>query len=390
MIAIFLKLTLPIKESHPREVTMYDESCRYIEGVWLNKFFKEENVRSAINYKPRDGDVFLVTYPKCGTMWMQHIISNILTRGMPPTDIGEFSIMAPYIDMTGAKAAEIPSRTGPITTHLPPSVFKPVERAKYVYVTRNPYDCAVSYYHFALGMTPKCATDVSFERFFGHLQLWKGVWSCCWLLSQSGGRFQFYPGHTTRNASVAYAIGLTAANYLPYASGSGIEVYVQRVIYGNYFDHLLPWYERRRDSNVLFVTYEELKADTAAQVIRVADFLGEEHGKSLREDRQLLERVLDACSRESMRIFFKESLQERLEKMLQRASKLSGDSKEPVESPLRVAGETHEGSGFVRKGIVGDWKNYFTPDHTTRTKKWIAENTRGSDVMNLWSSIDLP
>lgn len=144
---------------------MYDESCRYIEGVWLNKFFKEENVRSAINYKPRDGDVFLVTYPKCGTTWMQHIISNILTRGMPPTDIGEFSIMAPYIDMTGAKAAEIPSRTGPITTHLPPSVFKPVERAKYVYVTRNPYDCAVSYYHFALGMTPKSATDVSFESF---------------------------------------------------------------------------------------------------------------------------------------------------------------------------------------------------------------------------------
>ncbi|XP_077537919.1 amine sulfotransferase-like isoform X1 [Haemaphysalis longicornis] len=321
--------------TNPREVTMYDESCRYIEGVWLNKFFKEENVRSAINYKPRDGDVFLVTYPKCGTTWMQHIISNVLTRGMPPTDIGEFSIMAPYIDMTGAKAAEIPSRTGTITTHLPPSVFKPVERAKYVYVTRNPYDCAVSYYHFALGMTPKSATDVSFESF--------------------------------------------------------LDIFISgKVIHGHYFDHLLPRYERRRDSNVLFLTYEEIKADTAAQVLRVADFLGEEHGKSLLEDRELLERILDACSRESMRIFFKESLQERLEKMLQRASKLSGDSKEPVESPLRVAGETHEGSGFVRKGIVGDWKNYFTPDHTTRTKKWIAENTRGSDVMNLWGRIDLP
>lgn len=314
---------------------MYDESCRYIEGVWLNKFFKEENVRSAINYKPRDGDVFLVTYPKCGTTWMQHVISNILTRGMPPTDIGEFSIMAPYIDMTGAKAAENPLRTGPITTHLPPSVFKPVDGAKYIYVTRNPYDCAVSYYHFALGMTPKSTTDVSFERF--------------------------------------------------------LDIFISgKVIYGNYFDHLLPWYQRRSDCNVLFVTYEDLKADTMAQVIRVADFLGEEHGKSLREDEQLLQRVLGACSLESMKVFFKDSLKDRLEKMLLCASKLSGGSKDPVENPLGAEEETHEGSGFVRKGIVGDWKNYFTLDQITRTKHWITENTRGSDVMKLWSSIDLP
>ncbi|KAL1472159.1 hypothetical protein MTO96_039497, partial [Rhipicephalus appendiculatus] len=142
--------------------------------------------------------------------------------------------------MTGAGAAQDPSRTGPLTTHLPLKVLKLVDNAKYVYVARNPYDCAVSYYHFLKGLTPKTVTDVSFESF---LKL--------------------------------------------FLSG--------KVIYGDYFDHLLPWYERRNDANVLFITYEQLKADTKAQVLKIADFLGEDHGAALREDDALLQKVLHTC-----------------------------------------------------------------------------------------------
>ncbi|KAH7942074.1 hypothetical protein HPB49_020233 [Dermacentor silvarum] len=41
----------------------------------------------------------------------------------------------------------------------------PVDNAKYIYVARNTYDCAVSYYHFPKGLTPKTVTDVSFESY---------------------------------------------------------------------------------------------------------------------------------------------------------------------------------------------------------------------------------
>uniref|UniRef100_A0A1E1XI18 Putative sulfotransferase n=1 Tax=Amblyomma aureolatum TaxID=187763 RepID=A0A1E1XI18_9ACAR len=313
---------------------MDEESYRDVDGVWMHKIFREEQLRSAMNYKPREGDIVTVTYPKCGTNWMQVIIWNIITRAKPTSDIAEFSLMCPFIEITGAAAAEHPARVGPVMTHLPMSVFRPVEHARYIYVARNPYDCAVSYYHFIKGLTPKTVTDVSFARFL--------------------------------------SLFLTG-----------------KVIYGDYFDHLLPWYERRQDANVLFITYEELKTDTRTQVLRIADFLGENHKTSLREDPGLLERVVDACSLESMKVFFKIKPEERMKKTAALALEKSMPFEAPKHMPKEKV-EMHEGSGFVRKGIVGDWKNYFTSDQITEMKAWIAKKTKGSDVMTLWKDCDLP
>ncbi|KAH6926988.1 hypothetical protein HPB50_024573 [Hyalomma asiaticum] len=253
---------------------------------------------------PRQGDVFVVTYPKCGTNWMQFILYNIVSRAAPITNMREFRLNSPFIELTGAGAAENPSRSGPIMTHLPYSVFRPVDCAKYIYVARNPCDCAVSFYHFIKGLTPKDVTDV---------------------------------------------------------------------LYGDYFDHLLPWYEHRGAENVHLVTYERLKADTRDEVLKVADFLGEQHGSSLRKNEALLQRVLNACSFDNMKVLFKE-------KPLDRAKMLLGTAPEKsaalakANAVVQKDSEMHEGSGFIRK----------------RTKEWIEKKTRGSDVMCLWSDCDLP
>ncbi|KAL1484251.1 hypothetical protein MTO96_032680 [Rhipicephalus appendiculatus] len=144
---------------------MDQDSYRFVAGVWMHKFFKDEAILSAINYKPREGDIVVVTYPKCGTNWTVFIVYSILTRGKQPSNSIEYNLLCPFIDMAGAEVAKDPARTGPIFTHLPMRVFPPIKYARYIYVARNPYDCAVSFYHFLKGMTPKDFPDVSFEAF---------------------------------------------------------------------------------------------------------------------------------------------------------------------------------------------------------------------------------
>ncbi|KAL3194004.1 hypothetical protein MRX96_001918 [Rhipicephalus microplus] len=247
---------------------MDEESYRDISGVWLHNAFREEKVRSAIQYKPRKGDVFIVT---------------------PLPTLRELGLLSPFIDMIGAEAAENPSRSGPIMTHLPPSVLQPVQECKYIYVTRNPYDCAVSFYHFIKGFTPKTVTDVSFEKFLS----------------------MFLKG---------------------------------KVIYGDYFDHLLPWYLRRGDDNVLFLTYEQLKEDTKGQVLKIADFLGDQHGAALREDETLFQRILDACSLENMKVFFKDPPAERIKLIVKAEPEACPKSTEPLNKVAERKVENHEGS----------------------------------------------
>ncbi|KAL1474201.1 hypothetical protein MTO96_038164 [Rhipicephalus appendiculatus] len=276
---------------------MDEESYRYVEGVWMHSFFQDDGIRSAVKYEHREGDIFVVTYPKCGTHWMQFIVYNILTRAEPISNLVEFSLKSPFIDLFGAAAVDNPSRNGPITTHLPFNALRPVDRAKYIYVARNPYDCAVSYYHFIKGITPKTVTDVSFERFLS----------------------LFLAG---------------------------------KVVYGDYFDHLLPWYEHRKAANVHFVTYERLKEDTRKEVLKIAEFLGKEHENSLRHDDALLERVLNACTLESMKVMFNEKPSHSAKLLVEAA--LEKNEAVSIEKPVAENKvEMHEGSAFVRKGIVG-------------------------------------
>ena len=37
-------------------------------------------------------------------------------------------------------------------------------------------------------------------------------------------------------------------------------------------------------------------------------------------------------------------------------------------------------TALVRKGIVGDWKNYFNEENNKIWDKWIADNLKGTDI----------
>ena len=53
------------------------------------------------------------------------------------------------------------------------------------------------------------------------------------------------------------------------------ELFMQgTVIFGAWWLHVRPWWEHRQDPNILFLKYEDMKADPAANVCKIAAFIG--------------------------------------------------------------------------------------------------------------------
>jgi len=49
--------------------------------------------------KLRDDDVFICSYPKSGTTWMQHIVTTLLTRGAHPAEGEHISEFSPFFEI---------------------------------------------------------------------------------------------------------------------------------------------------------------------------------------------------------------------------------------------------------------------------------------------------
>ncbi|XP_050037806.1 sulfotransferase 1B1-like [Dermacentor andersoni] len=311
------------------------KELRFIDGLCIRSFFPESLIRSTLAYSPHPDDIFVVSYPKCGTTWTQYLVLSVLTDGEPPTSLEDFMLASPYMEMMGAEAAEKMPRPGLLKTHLPFDKQPYSKQAKYIYVARNPYDVCVSYYYFLKSMTPKRVKDVSFSKFH---QL--------------------------------------------FVSGS--------VSYGDYFDHLLSWYKHRHDNNVLFLTYEQLKKEPGFWTLKIANFLGGDYADRMREDPVLLQKVLDATMLEKMMQVFNGKIFTVIKRLLDLPPDRAIKSMEVYRSKLAHPEEMHEDYGFIRKGVVGDWRAHFSKDQIKKTKSWIARKTEGSDVMRLWKDLHLP
>ncbi|XP_077536808.1 sulfotransferase ssu-1-like isoform X2 [Haemaphysalis longicornis] len=308
---------------------------RYVNGLYVSQIFQERTVQSALSYKPRPRDVFIVTYPKCGTTWMQFIVFCIYNDGETPADLVDFFKRTPFLEMLGAKAAENMPRPGAIKTHLPYRLQPKSPDARYIYVARNPYDCCVSLYHHTRLFPIYEFEDGTFDEFFE----------------------MFFRGE---------------------------------VDFGDYFENLLSWYEHRDDDNVLFLTYEDLKRNPKEGILSVARFLGKEYEEKLLRDPRALEKVLNATSQESMKKFNAEF--RKIESAMRNIQLENGDPKEEEdfsEHLKNLLAKPITGD-FVRKGVVGDWRNHFSEEQIQRLKDAIGARPNALKVMSLWNDYDLP
>ncbi|XP_013793715.1 amine sulfotransferase-like [Limulus polyphemus] len=306
-----------------------------IDGFILPRSFSSNCFRGTLTYKARDDDIFIVTFPKCGTTWVQHIVHNILHKGKSFESFQDFQRYSPFMEMTGPEAAVRMPRPGAIKTHLPFHLNPYSPKAKYIYVARNPKDTCVSFYYHTKMIPPYEFANGTFDEYFN--------------------------------------IFINGENY-----------------FGDYFDHLLSWYEHRNDSNVLFITYEDMKIDKRGAILKIASFLGKEYEDMLLTDEKLMEKILFQTSVEYMKKYANDHMH----------SFLSGKSEDVEKNPYIPEGIQHinqymknnnikppEEVNFVRKAVVGDWKNHFTPEQSRILKEKFQEKTKGTDISNLWPNL---
>jgi hypothetical protein len=132
------------------------------------------------------------------------------------------------------------------------------------------------------------------------------------------------------------------------------EFVAGRVPYGGWFDHTLGWWPHAvaHPNDVLVLTYERLKNDMSGSLHRLGTFLG----------RRLSLAAVFAIARHTS-----------FENM--KVNPFTNRAGSPV-MDFSVA-------PFLRKGIVGDWCNQFTPEQAARVQMLWNEKTRGMSIGNV-------
>ncbi|MBW3656168.1 MAG: sulfotransferase domain-containing protein [Gemmatimonadetes bacterium] len=191
-------------------------------------------------YDGSPDDVFIVTYPKSGTTWLQMIVYQLTTDGA--MEFAHIDEKSPHLEETlvpnGRKISDLPGTPRVVKSHYPYRNI-PQGPGRYIYGVRNGLDVVVSYYHHARKYLPGWK-DRSLDEFFD----------------------QFMVG---------------------------------RVPYGSWFEHVAGWLRNEDGLNLLIISYEELSADLETGVKRIADFCG------ITIDPADMPRILERCSFAFMR-----------------------------------------------------------------------------------------
>ena len=120
--------------------------------------------------------------------------------------------------------------------------------------------------------------------------------------------------------------------------------------FGNYFDHLQSWWTHRNDPNILFLKFEDMKKDPCQAISQIASFIGADLSD------EVVAKIADLTSFEKM--------------------------KDDKTSNMTWVEAFNDGgkSTFMRKGEVGDWKNFLTAEQSAQLDAIRAERLQGTGL----------
>jgi len=300
-------------------------------NVLVPKAFVDENVGEKIwKFEPRPDDIWMVTYPKCGSTLGQELLWQLTTGCNVDSDKTKEIVFlrVPFIEMkclAGGKQPPVPSlaedtaqrihafMTCPVTytenlegprvikTHLPVSMLPPdvVKVSKVIVINRSCKDSCSSFYHHEQLLPPHgLAKEAAFDDY--------------------------------------------------------AEMYLNgNVLFGSYWEFFKDALKYKDEKNFKMVWYEDLRKDLPKMIKEIGDFIGHQvpDGK--------MEGFLDHLDIKKFR---------------------KNDAVNMKPPKGSVPEEVRENFNFIRKGKVGDWKEHFkNPEVLQKFQDWIDANNKDKD-----------
>ncbi|KAH7686804.1 P-loop containing nucleoside triphosphate hydrolase protein [Dioscorea alata] len=140
--------------------------------------------------------------------------------------------------------------------------------------------------------------------------------------------------------------------------GDAFDAFLKGVhLAGPLWDHVFGFWNASlvNPDKVLFMKYEELRSDTAVNLKKLAEFMGCPFTEEEERD-GVLEKILDMCSFESLR-------------------NLEVNKNGIASTTVKFGNEA-----FFRKGEVGDWVNFLTPEMAERLDHAMEQKLKGSGL----------
>jgi hypothetical protein len=300
-----------------------------LHGCWLTARLARSVELVQAEFKPRPDDVLLATFPKSGTTWLKALAFAVTNRSRHPIIItgdddhphhhpllsSNPHDLVPFLELPDRSlrpVAELEALPSPrlLCTHLPPTLLPPgmlMTSSRAVYLCREPKDVFVSYWHHVRTLIHESLVDFdkAFELFC------EGVSVC-----------------------------------------------------GPFWEHYLEYWKLSKrnpsSSRVLFLKYEEMMAQPARHVRKLAEFLGVPFTEE-EESGGVVEEVVRLCSFQN------------LKDLPVNTHGVSGQIGAAVANPFK-------NSLWFRSGKVGDWENHLTQEMARRLDCIVEEKLKGSGL----------
>ncbi|CAL4064691.1 unnamed protein product, partial [Meganyctiphanes norvegica] len=283
-------------------------------------------------FRFRKSDIIINTCPKAGTTWVQEIIWNIINNPNLENPLANSPHFSPDLEIDSFIASEeahIESDFDKVKSHQGELQEREGTFLKSFDTFPNP---RIIKTHIPLTLLPPDTLDCAKVVYVA-----RNPFDVC---------LSYY--HFSR--------------LLKYYNYSGtFEQFAQRFIEGNllnlpFWEHVYDAWKRRNHHNLHFIFYENLKQDPYKEISKLNTFL--ETGLT---DEQL-ENIAHFTS---------------FTEMKKRDIMTFGVAE--TEEHMNMELKEREG-GFLRKGVVADWKNYSNQETIGKMKTWIDNSMRNMEI----------